>query len=262
LNALAYALKVGVDILDTMLGTNPDPTTGVATGTILAQTGNVTKGITDCDAAEMWQHVGFASRPSNPLAGKAACQGIALVGTDRDFVICTRDTRTNQIYGNLAPGETCLFAAGADGNAQARLILKADGSITGYTTDDNTPTGKAIYLRIHPEDGLTFVSPWGTIAFDQVGFRATHQSGFSLVAGSIGGLPGPFAALNSYLTMSAATITANGAQVYLGGGPVYLVAAGGLGSNPLSAPGIPIAPLGFGVPCGLLTQSVVHISLT
>jgi hypothetical protein len=257
MSGLSYALQIGVDILNTVLGASPSS----PTGTILAQTGDVLKGSVDSTNSEWWQHVGLASRPSNPVAGQIACQGISLRQADRDVVICSRDVRTNQIYGNLAPGETCIFAAGSDGNAQGRVMLKADGSVTLYTTDDNTPTGQAVYFRIHPTKGLTFVAPWGTFTFDQTGLHVKHQSGFGIDGGSIGGLPAPFSALSSYLTMTAATAKLDGAQIYLGNGPVYGLVTWGLGSNPLTMPGIPIAPSGFEVPCGLFTTARVHVGI-
>ncbi len=252
MSALGSLLRIGIDILSTALGSNTDPDTGETTGTLIAQTGNVVAGTTDDANAEWWQSVGFASRPPNPTAGKAACQGIAIRGDgDHDIVICSRDTRTNNIYGNLGPGETCVSASGVDGQAQAAVMLKGDGSVTLYTTDDNTPSGQAIFAMLHPTKGFMIVAPWGTLTFDQVGLRVKHQSGFGINGGSVGGLPGPFAALSSYLTMTAASCSLNGSQVYLGGGPLYYCAAGGLGSIPLTMPGIPIAPVGFGVPCGV-----------
>lgn len=257
MSGLSYALQIGVDILNTFLGASANS----QTGTILAQTGNVLKNTVDSTNTEWWQHVGLASRPSNPDAGQQACQAIVLMQGDRDVAICSRDVRTNQIYGNLAPGETCIFAAGADGKAQGRVLVKADGSVTLYTTDDNTDAGNAVYLRIHPTNGLTFVAPWGTLTFDQTGFHVKHESGFGLDGGAVGGLPAPFSAFSSYLTLSAGTAKIDGGQIYLGDGPVYGLVAWGLGSNPLTMPQVPIAPAGEGVPCGLFTTARVHVGI-
>jgi hypothetical protein len=245
-------LQVGIDILNTYLGASETS----PTGTILAQTGDVLKQFTDCDQADWWQHVGFASRPSNVTAGKAACQGVAFRASDRDVVICSRDTRTNQIYGNLGPGETCLFGAGADGESQGRVIVKDDGSVTLATTDDNTSAGNMTYLRIHPTKGLTFVAPWGSIVFDEAGLRIKHDTGFSATAGGIGGLPG---GLSSYFKISAALTTVEGSTVFLGAGLAgYSPVAWGFAENPLTMPLVPICPAGFGIPCGLFTSNSVR----
>jgi hypothetical protein len=216
MTGLSGVLQVGIDILNTVLGSSPQS----PTGTILAQTGDVVKEYADANKSEWWQHVGLASRPSNPLAGKRAAQALVFRGPDIDFAFASRDTRTNGIYGNLAPGETCIFAAGADGNAQARSIHKADGSVTLYTTDDNTPTGNAVYLRIHPTKGLCFVAPWGTLYFDQAGFRIQHKAGFEVASGGAG-LPGPGSALGSYFRVKAAIVQMQGSQTLLGVGSFY-----------------------------------------
>lgn len=261
-----YLFQRGIDILNTILGSSTDASTGTQTGTILASLGSVTKGgntnapgTSDSQNAEFWQHVGFSSRPSNPVGGVSACQAIAIRQNDRDVVICSRDIRTNSIYGNLNPGETCLWAAGADGNSQGRVIIKDNGSITIYTTDDNTSQGNATYFQIHPQNGMRFVAKWGSFVFDQTGFHIQHASGFTVDGGNIGGMPDPVSTISSYFKINAGTTKLAGTQTFLGQGLLgYNPVAWGLAENPLTAPPVPISPVGFGVPCGLFTSYSVR----
>lgn len=121
-------------------------------------------------------------------------------------------------YGNIAEGEMCLHPGDAD-NA-SRVIFKNDKSIYLYTTNDGTPTGKGVYLRIAPT-ALEFYAPWGRLVFDASGFHAVTASGARLDLGGIGGLPGPLSALSSYATLSAASVKAEGSVVFLGAGSAY-----------------------------------------
>lgn len=262
-------LQVGIDVLDSMLGSNLNPATGTQTGTILCSLGSVNKGgaasspgTADSSNAEWWQTVGLASRPSNPVGGASACQAVAIRQNDREIVIASRDTRTNSIYGNLAPGETCLFAAGADGKSQGRIMIKDEGSVTLMTTDDNTATGNATFFRIHPTKGMMFVAQWGSFTFDQTGFHVKHAAGFGIDGGAIGGMPAPFSALSSYVKIHAGTAKLDAPQTYLGSGLIgYSPVAWGLATNPLTMPMIPICPVGFGVPCGLFTSNSVRAGM-
>src|SRR3990167_5738707 len=179
---LAGFLKVGVDILTT--------TVNKTTGKILAQVGSVTEQTTDGDNVEWWQHVGWASRPSKPDAGKKAAQGLTLSAGDHDVCIASQDVRCLDQYGNLDFGEFCAYAAGEDAKAQARIIGKKDGSVTLFTTDDNTKDGKSVYFRVAP-DGFMWVAPWGKLVFDATGFHLLHASGASFDLGGIGGGPPP-----------------------------------------------------------------------
>ncbi len=120
--------------------------------TIMAQIGDATSGSSP-EPSEWWQHVGFASRPSNVSgSGKNsdAAQAIVINRSDYDIVIASRDTRFQDIYGALKPGETCIYATGADGKAQGRILLKADGSVNLFTKKGNTDSGKAMGIFIDP----------------------------------------------------------------------------------------------------------------
>jgi len=138
--SLSGLFQAGIDILHTAVN--------ATTKKILIQTGSVTKQTTETDNVEWWQHVGFASRPSQPDPGKSAAQGFVVRGGDYDMCIASQDLRGLALYGNLADGETCLYAGGKDGNAQARLLLKADGSISAYTRKGNTASGAGMVIQV------------------------------------------------------------------------------------------------------------------
>lgn len=125
---------IGVGILNT--------TVDLLKKTLLAQLGSASTSTTTSggagtvvsDGAEWWQHVGFCSRPPNPASG-ASAQAIAVRQSDRDVIIASRDNRANALQAVIGPGETCLYAAGADGSGQARLVLKGDHSVALISTD-------------------------------------------------------------------------------------------------------------------------------
>lgn len=142
---LSGIVEVGLDILTT--------TVNASTKRILAQTGDVVADATETDGAEWWQHVGFASRPPKPQAGKQAAQAVVLKTSDRDVVIGSVDQRGLDLYGNLDHGESCLYAAGEDGEAQARILLKKDGSISLYTRKGNTKTGAGMIVQVDAMNG-------------------------------------------------------------------------------------------------------------
>ncbi len=207
--------QIGVDILKS--------TVDAVTNKILFQTGDVGGETTDTDNVESWQHVGFASRPSVPVAGKQAAQAVVIRRGDHDISIASQDLRGLETYGNLKDGETCVYAPGADGNSQGRVIIKADGSVSLYTTDSNTSAGNMVCLRISPTGGLEFTSQWGSMVFDQTGFHVRTQAGPRLDMGGIS-LPGvPEAvtgAFAGYAKLTAPTVAIEGANTVLGMGPI------------------------------------------
>jgi len=197
-------LQFGMCVLSTRLDEK--------TSKILVQLGD-DRGAADTDNAEWVQSVGLASLPSKVSPGKASCQVVSMQGGDRDVCIGSQDLRGLELYGNLKPGETCLYGAGELGLSQGRAIIKTDGSLNLFTTDTNTRDGKSIYLRIGTgtdanglPDGLSFVAPWGTLKFDSAGFRVTHKSGASLELGGILGIPPPLDVISSYLSVTAGAI--------------------------------------------------------
>lgn len=252
-----YFFSIGGDVMQASI----DPQTGVIT----AQTGDAVAKITEANGSEVWQTWGFASIPSPPGAGGGA-QQISLKRSAGDIIICGRDPRTGQIYGNLKAGEVCIFATGADGNAQGRILIKQDGSITLYTTDDNTKGGNGNFIRLSPPDaagggGLEVVVAGAKMTLGPNGFHVTAGAA-QIDLGSVNGLPGPLAALGSYFTVTCGSITMNGPLVMLGPSlsPLgYNPACYGLAANPLTIPPIPILNGFPGTPNGLVCASGVFI---
>jgi len=72
-----------------------------------------------------WQQVGFISRPTNAVPGQSACQGVILRESDYDACVASRDLRGLALAGTMAPGETCIYAGGADGRSE--LAPTAEG---------------------------------------------------------------------------------------------------------------------------------------
>lgn len=200
----ASELAVGVDILTSRQDD--------ATGTLLLQTGDVLAGTTESDDCEFYQQPGFASRPAVPTPGQAAAQAVVVRQSDHDVVIAVRDPRSQAIYGNLAAGESCLYAPAS----QARVMLKADGGVVIYTTDDNTKDGRGIYFKISPTKGLEYSCPWGRMNFGPLGFHVVHSGGARIDLGAVGGLPGPLASLGSYAKLEGGITSIKGGAVSLG----------------------------------------------
>jgi hypothetical protein len=149
-----------------------------ATGFVALQTGDVTAGTgTDqpgevvAQGSDLWQHVGFCSRPATPVAGKSAAQALEIERGDFNVCVATRDSRSASMYGALKDGETAVFAS----TGQARALFKADGSITLVTTSDNTAAGTTVSLRVS-KDGFVFSAPWGGFSFTATGFQAYTQT--------------------------------------------------------------------------------------
>jgi hypothetical protein len=150
---LSSAFQVGINILNTVVDK--------VTGTILALTGDVSSQSSDTDSVEMWGPLGYLARPANPQPGKAAAECITIRRGDRDSAIAYRDQRAQSIAGNLLPGEVCVYAPGADATAQARILLKADGSINLLTRKSNASSGQAFGVFVQPDGSVSIVSPSG-----------------------------------------------------------------------------------------------------
>lgn len=147
-------VRTGIDILKTTISEK--------TKAILVQLGNVVDGIVSADNAELWQQVGFVSRPSIAEGGKEAAQAIVLQDGGYDRCIATRDLRGLALAGQMSDGETCVYAPGSDGNGQARMLLKKNGSVNIYTREGNTDSGTGMGIFVNPEDGsISLLSPQG-----------------------------------------------------------------------------------------------------
>jgi hypothetical protein len=252
--SLRSAFAFGLDVMSTALD--------AATNAITAVLGNTTSGSTDSKDNEwMGSGPGFVSLPAPPTSGAPSCQVVAIRQGDKNVVIAAKDYRACSQYANLQPGEACMFAT----VGQARVLVKKDGSITLYTTDDNTATGNPVYFTLSPKNGLLFVAPWGRFEFSPNRFLMLHgssdgsQTNFRIQGGGLN-TPGPLSGLGigSYFTVQSGTITLSG-LVNAGVGPVYSPVAYGLAEDPLTMPGTPISPVGYGAPCGLVTSASFRI---
>lgn len=205
----AGLVHVGLDLLGTTISDK--------TNRVTAQLGNAIKQGTESSGAEWVQHVGLCSRPGNPVAGKASAQCVALKTSDRDVVVGSYDLRGMELYGNLKAGETCIYAVGEDCTAQGKILLKSNGAITIYTTDDNTADGVAVYFTVAP-DGLSFTAPWGSLKFDATGFHVKHASGAEFRMGGIGGMPAPLDQIASYIRLVAGSVSSEASVLAQGVG--------------------------------------------
>lgn len=142
--SLSGLIDIGLDILTTSVA---------STGRIIAQVGDVVSGAVYYNSVEWWQHVGYASRPPKPVAGKKAAQAVLLKTSDRDVIVASVDQRGLDLYVGLDFGESCMYAAGEDGNAQGRIFIKKDGSIHLYTRKGNTPDGAGMTIQVDPTNG-------------------------------------------------------------------------------------------------------------
>lgn len=203
-----------------------------------AQLGDVVNEEVESYSAQWVQHTGFCSLPPNAIPGKTSSECILLKSSNRDYVFASRDVASQGNYGNLNPGESCIYAAGPEGTAQARVMCKQDGSVNLYTTDTNDATGKGVYFQVSPT-GFFMMAPWGKFVFDATGFHMSTSSGASFHLGGLN-FPGPLAALGTYARLSAATTTIDSAGIMLGPPGLYLPATYSL--IPPASPGQPSPP--------------------
>ncbi len=137
----------------------------------------------------------------------------------------------SELQTNPVDGETVISAMGG---GQAREIIKKDGSITQFTTDNNLAGGQSIYARTArgvnektgAPDGFTWAAPWGTLKFDPSGFHVVlKESGAEFHLGGMGGLPPPLDVLGSYCNITAGTFHAKASSAAVGIGTVQLANA-------------------------------------
>lgn len=197
---LGDLIDVGVDVLSTAID--------AVSRRIFAYLGDVKAQDGESDKATWMQHVGFASRPGRPIAGKSAAQCVRIRRSDGDVVLGSCDARTLAMYGALDDGETCIFAGGPDGTAQGRSLWKKDGSVNHYTRVGNSPDGAGMIMQldaannavrllnglgfgiIADADGVTITAGAATITIAQdgkitiVGSTTTQLDGASIVLGA------------------------------------------------------------------------------
>jgi|SRR6185312_10070947 len=192
--AAAYLYSIGKDVLYAAINK--------VTGVVEVQLGDSVEGTADSDKAELWYPPGFVAIPAPPTKGQASCQAIAFQRGDHDAIVATRDTRNSSIYGKLKAGETCVFAS----IGQARTIYKADGSITHYTTADNSPGGVQHSVTLSP-DGWKVVTQFGSITLDAAGITLTvGPAALVLTPAGLAKLMGTQASMQGSIAAVAGTI--------------------------------------------------------
>jgi len=185
----------GIDIL----GTEVDP----ETGTVLSQTGDAPNKQTDSDGVKMLFPPGFIARPPAPTPDGKACQALVRRCGDRDVAIGYFDVRAQKLAGNLAPGETCLYAGGTDGKGQARLLLKANGAAALYTAEGNTQGGNSIAIQVNTDGSISLSCGGGAITIGNDGIKIVEKGGAGIM-------------------LSGGNITLIGTGIALNGGSVSL----------------------------------------
>lgn len=165
---------------------------------------------------------GSVARPLDP-DDKGACQAFYWYVGSVGYAMLANDTRTQSLLPAAKKGE--VFFHGPTG---AFIRFKADGSVSTFTTDDNTVNGRSVYQTIGPE-GYEFNFPYGRFAFNDTGFHLSHASGARLDGGSLAA-PAP---LNIIPNMSMATLSAS--IVHVEGSAVHA------GTGDPTAPAQPVA---------------------
>jgi hypothetical protein len=122
-----------------------------------------------------------------------------------------------------------MFGGGVDGNAQGRLMCKANGAVVMYTTSNNLPGGTGVTVYCGP-DKIQLANQYGGISIDATGITI-----------SIGG--------------AALTLTpANGGTAKLTGSVVQGQASGmALFSGPAPSPANGLMPCTIIGPAAILT---------
>lgn len=206
----------------------------------------------------------YAGRTQGVPVKKGVAQGrevLCGINVLSGFTIPPRGTRVYVLFPSgmeEAPGAGVIVAAVAPGpevkanagtgdrtfsaaSGQARVVVKANGAVTIFTTTDNTPTGKAVAFTLSPTK-LAFAAPWGSFVFDASGLHVKTKAGprFDMGGVLIPGIPSEITeAISAYIKFTAPQIRLNGALVKLGVGPNYGTALQAP-SSALTAGAIPV----------------------
>jgi hypothetical protein len=222
-------VSIGLQVLNTFSGDTNNSTQ--------VQLGDVLSDDAESQAAQWFQHVGFASKPSAPIPGTSATETVAVRDTQRDAVVASRDIVSQENASNLSDGETMLYGAGSDGTAQGRVIIKQDGSVSLYTTDTNDKSGNGVYLSITPT-ALEFIAPWGKLIFDATGFHVKTQAGASMDLGALNFPAVP--SLSNFARITAGNVTLDSSAVMLGPSAAGVYSAAAYAITPPPSPGVPL----------------------
>ncbi len=208
-HVFAQLIGIGQDILCTQLG--------ALTGTITAQLGDATAGVPDIDEAQWTQTPGVWSLPASPtpdapVNGGIAAQAVTIKCGNRDVVIGVRDVRTNAVYGNLKPGDTCVGASnGPSGGVQdaPRTLYKAaQGAAVVMAKDAN---GRDVQCYVG-RDKIQLSNAFGAITIDENGVSITAgQAALKLTPAGAASLIGQTASVvGSAVSVAGAVATAIG----------------------------------------------------
>lgn len=209
-------IEIGLDVLKTTINSK--------TKLLVAQLGDVVSKVIDSDNADWFQHVGFVSRPSKPEAGVRSCQTVVVKEARGDTVIASRDTRGADLAGQIADGETCLYAPGATGTAQARVLLKADGSVNIFTRDGNTSAGQGVIVRVGADDSISFQTTTCRFTMDSDGITmSAGKSGLKLLTDGTAKLIGNITSVRGTIVQVSGATVAEGGGTFIG--PTILTAA-------------------------------------
>lgn len=125
--------------------------------------------------------------------------------------IAGRDITTGKIAGRMSVGETTVYAPGS----QACTLYKRDGSVTHFTTDNQTENGKSIFARV-AKTGFDWLCPWAKMSLDEKGYHMLHASGARIDMGGISGMPAPLSQMSSYAKISAKMMHIEASVISLG----------------------------------------------
>lgn len=204
--------------------------------------------------------LGVRARPLDPDVDKDGniTQGCVLLVAwegGQAFTIPLADTRTVPGLPELKKGESCLH-----GHAANFFRCHEDGSLSAYSTEDGTATGRSVSYKQGPA-GYEWAAPWGRQRLDPTGWHLqTRSGGCSIDMGGIGGMPSPLNNLGGYYRLQAPSVAVKTTLMTVGptATPVdsvakatpTLIALGALNAvlTAMEAPGAFIAPPGGG-PC-------------
>jgi hypothetical protein len=204
-------IQVGLDVLGT--------TVDAAAKIIRANIGDVTHEDSEFDAAEWWQHVGFASRPRKPEPGKQSAQVVTVRRSDFDACISSRDVRDGAVFSDLNHGETAIYAMGGDGAGTARVFLRADNTIEIKNVNAS--------ITVKPSGEIVIKNATGNVTLDASGkvalglaapqFGVVNELGFNA-----------FLAASKTLTAAIGTFAGSPllAALSAGTGPALVAACG------------------------------------
>ncbi len=221
-NRLGNAIRFGAQILAT--------TVADKSKLILAQIGDAALNFVETDAVEMWQHIGFVSRPSIPTDGKNAAEAIILTDSQYDKCIATRDARGAELAGNLGPGETCVYAPGADGKSQGRILLKDNGTVAIVTAKGNTKEGTTVIIQVEGDTGAISMA-------NEFGGLTINEDGITLMCGASGLKLGA----DGNVALMGTAIAINGSSVSLGANAIMPVVWGPAGLSGVGSTSVKVA---------------------